>query len=1140
MEWNKYQSTIEQLNLDSYPDEVVNEFYEFINTVPFIKNLISKDRPLCKDVPRDENGRAIIDLTNPPIIENVDYFRQAAIKYQKTGRYTDLRPNPNPNSEYGKWNKQEVMRCWYGMVRPEDGAWVSGDMYFFLNYSPIIQSKIRKGTKVADRVIDFPEWWEGIYYRSVYQEMARNNAHHCAEIAKRGAGKSFWSASQLSRNFILGENYENQRSVRSMVMAYQKEYLTKDGTLNKFSDMRDFLAKATQWPHKTLTKSLDKMQWRIGEIDLNTGAEIGTKNEVLGISSKDDPDKGRGKRSSRIIIEEFGNFPKIIDTYRVMLPSVQEGDIVFGQMSLVGTGGSEGNDFAGAQEILFNPLGYNIQEVPNVYDKSQQSKGSCIFFFPAYLNRKGCYNEDGISDVTKALLEICYNRYLVKYNSTDPMALTRTKAENPVTLQEAIMRRDSTIFPVASIMDRIEQIKNEPTFYDDVLSGDLVMKQDGKITCVPSTRIPIRHFPHKDNKLEGCVEIFKLPEYDSNGKPMSNRYISGCLKKGELVNTSDGLKKVEDITINDKLINIDGEEVDIINLQKHFNDRDFVNIKLKGIIDGTSFTWNHPIFCCTPKRKYNGIKKVKSGFPERYYEYNFRFKNAEDVKVGDVVKSPNIYTKVKSFMHKWSDDGVRIDNRIENPLNNEDFWWMIGLLLGDGWAAGNGYKIECSFNVKEKQFYEKFESVVTRLFGRVVHKRINYCGSCIELSFSCKQLNEFFADNFGVGAENKNIPEWVKYIPANLKKQLVVGYLSADGCISNNVCDIVSVSKKLLCDIQDILFSLGVVSSIKILRREKIHTFCHDGKIYECNTRETYQLSFAKISCQKVKEWSHNNIKLSKVSDNNDFNDHNIKNIWIDDNNKYIYFKVGEITSEKSEEVVYNFECDTHTFMCNYIPTHNCDPYDDDSSKTMSLGSIFILDLFTDEIVAEYTGRPTFAEDFYEICRKLLLMYNARCNYENNKKGCFSYFSKMNCLYLLTDTLEFLKDKDDAVGSIVTNKSKGTNATQFVNNYGRRLIRDWLIKPTSIITSVNGEDVETTVPSLMKIRNIALLQELSQWNPDGNFDRVSAMGMLMLLREDRLRLLGPQGVQTDRFDNDDNLANDEFFTKNFGNIPDVN
>lgn len=35
------------------------------------------------------------------------------------------------------------------------------------------------------------------------------------------------------------------------------------------------------------------------------------------------------------------------------------------------------------------------------------------------------------------------------------------------------------------------------------------------------------------------------------------------------------------------------------------------------------------------------------------------------------------------------------------------------------------------------------------------------------------------------------------------------------------------------------------------------------------------------------------------------------------------------------------------------------DPYDDDESNTMSLGSIFVLDLWTDRIVAEYTGRPS-------------------------------------------------------------------------------------------------------------------------------------------------------------------------------------
>ena len=744
---NKYQSTPEELQLDTYPEEIQAEFWDFINSVPFIKNLISDSRPLCKDLPRGDDGRALIDITNPPIIEDVDYFRQAAITWKTTGKYTNLRPSTNPNSEYYKWLESEVVKCWNGMVRPEDGAWVSGDMYFYLNYSPIVQSKIRKDangndTKVADRVIDFPEWWEGILYRSIYQYTARTNGHHSAEIAKRGASKSYFSASQLVRNFVLGENNENKEEVRSLVLAYQKEYLTKDGTLNKFVDMRDFLAKNTQWPHKTLIRSLDKMQWKMGRIDLNTGAEIGTRNEVLGLSVKDDPDKSRGKRSSLIILEEFGNFPKVVDTYRVLLPSVQEGNIIFGMMSLIGTGGSEGNDFAGAYEIIFNPKGYNIQPVSNVYDKSQNGKGECIYFFPAYLNRKGCYNHDGISDVTKALLEICNDRYIVKYNSSDPMALTRTKAENPVTLQEAIMRRDSTIFPVAAIMERLDEIKLDVHSLDDVLVGKLVMKEDGTVTCKPTDDLPIRFFPHKDNKLEGAVEIFKTPVLDKNGKPMINRYLAGI------------------------------------------------------------------------------------------------------------------------------------------------------------------------------------------------------------------------------------------------------------------------------------------------------------------------------------------------------------------------------------------------------------DPYDDDASNTMSLGSMFVLDLFTDEIVAEYTGRPMFADDFYEICRLLALYYNAKINYENNKKGLYTYFSKMHCLYLLTDTLEFLKDKDAPASSIVTNKTKGTNATLPVNNHARRDLRDWLLKPVTTIVEENGEEVEITKPMLSRIRNIALLQELSQWNVDGNFDRVSAMGMLMLLREDILRLSGPEGVDTKREERDDDLANDEFFTKNFGEIKD--
>ena len=58
--------------------------------------------------------------------------------------------------------------------------------------------------------------------------------------------------------------------------------------------------------------------------------------------------------------------------------------------------------------------------------------------FPGYVNRKGCYNKDGVSDVVKALIEILMNRYRVKYNSTDPNTILKTIAEVPITPAEAI------------------------------------------------------------------------------------------------------------------------------------------------------------------------------------------------------------------------------------------------------------------------------------------------------------------------------------------------------------------------------------------------------------------------------------------------------------------------------------------------------------------------------------------------------------------------------------------------------------------------------------------------------------------------------------------------------------------------------
>lgn len=736
MSFNNYQSSIEDLQLEDKPKEVQEQFYDFINNVPYIRAHISENIPRACELPKDQDGKIIVDISQPHIFENIDYFRPTALHYQRYGCLTLLRPNPNPNSEYGKWLREEVRRCYEGYVRQTDGEWITGDMYFFINYCPILLTKVKQGRK-AERVWDFPEFWEGHYYKFHYIEQARNNGHHGAELAARGRGKSYSLASMIAKRFILGESKEVNKEVKCLVTAYQKEYLTKDGILNKFQSYIDFCAQNTQFPSKRLKSSLQDMSWTMGYLDLDTGTRKGTLNEVLGISSKDDESKLRGKRGVLIALEEWGSFPNLLGLYGTLRPSVEEGDKVYGLIFAQGTAGDSSSDFAAAQEIMYNPLGYNMQEVPNVYDKEGQGRKYFVYFFPGYINRKGCYDHNGNSDVTKALLEILMNRYTVKYNSTDINAISKAISEVPITPQEAIIRTTGSIFPITELTERLNQIDNNPNFYDSTYIGDLIYK-DKRVEFTPTLDSPIREFPTKDNKVKGALEIYNMPEKDPSGEIPQGRYIT-------------------------------------------------------------------------------------------------------------------------------------------------------------------------------------------------------------------------FAD-----------------------------------------------------------------------------------------------------------------------------------------------------------------------------------PYDDDTSNTMSLGSVMCLDLWTDTIVAEYTGRPTFADDYYEMVRKLTLFYNARCMYEQNKKGLFAYFSRYNCVYLLADTPEYLRDKQLIKDIGYGNKSKGINATQPIKNYGYKLIRDWLLKPYTIIErDQSGNDVEVQIPNLYRIKNRALLKELILWNPDINVDRIMALVQGMLYREEKMILFNGNLKSSRQESVRDYAGNDPFFKRNY-------
>lgn len=525
IETNEYQTPITEELLSQYPEEVVQQFTEIVNIVPFIKNLINPNRPKIEDLPRDKEGRAIVDITNPPIYKDADYFRQAALFYLKNDCYTKLRPNSNPNSEYRKYWREELRRCREGLIRQSDGMYVTGFLYWFLNYCPMMVNFYKEEQKKAIRKESFGFFFEGIWWRSIYLYNAREQGHHAIELAKRGCAKSYFLATIMSHNLIVGESEATHKRCITVLTAAQKEYLKddKDGTLNKFIPELSFVIDNTPFPNLLLKNSPNEMSWQMGYKKPN-GAIGGSMNQVLGVSAKDDSDKLRGKRGW-ILYEEMGTFDGLLELYDVTRKSVEDGNYTFACMYLVGTANNKESSFLSAKKLLYAPNSYNIQSVPNVYDKKGSGKDVFGFFFPAYINRAGCYNKDGISDVIKALLQVLMARYKAKYGA-DPTSVLRVIAEDPITPAEAIIKVKDAYFPVASLQERADTLDKNPSLYDDIYVGELYTTGTGEIEFRPTDDIPIRTYP-VDNDTKGALEIYSMPKKDREGKVFNDRYIIG-------------------------------------------------------------------------------------------------------------------------------------------------------------------------------------------------------------------------------------------------------------------------------------------------------------------------------------------------------------------------------------------------------------------------------------------------------------------------------------------------------------------------------------------------------------------------------------------------------------------------------------
>lgn len=461
--------------------------------------------------------------------KDTDKFRQPAIYFEQHGYYTPAPPN---TTDYNTYWEQEAQRCLNGYTAP-DGQWITGYNYFYLNYSPIMklvetQYTDRNGNKRTrrERLFKFPDFWDydTHYFKAI--EEAEAEGRHMVVLKARARGYSFKGASMLCRNYFL------IKKSKSFAVASEQKYLTGDGLLTKAWQIMDFLDKNTGWAKRRLkSTSLERTSgFKIKDEITGKEVEDGYQSSIMGITLKNDPERIRGTRGKLVLWEEAGKFPDIKQAWQIERPALEDdAGNAFGLMIAFGTGGEEGADFEGLQDIFYHPDGFNCLEFPNIWDTGMNDQ-KCGFFVPAWSNlystdHPECMDEDGNTNRSPAIKVLMEQRERVRQGQPDETVTDRYIAEHPITPQEAILEVGKNIFPKKQLQMQLSHIRTNTKLQNMKHIVDLTWGGDGQVIATEKKSGDITNYPLKNGqKPEGSVVIWEYPIKD----PPFGLYIAGC------------------------------------------------------------------------------------------------------------------------------------------------------------------------------------------------------------------------------------------------------------------------------------------------------------------------------------------------------------------------------------------------------------------------------------------------------------------------------------------------------------------------------------------------------------------------------------------------------------------------------------
>lgn len=355
-----------------------------------------------------------------------------------------------------------------------------------------------------------------------------------------------------------------------------------------------------------------------------------------------------------------------------------------------------------------------------------------------------------------------------------------------------------------------------------------------------------------------------ITKVDENNLSPFNMICGGspCFVAGTKVFTKNGYKNIEDIKVGDMVLTHRNRFMPVLRNGGEV-DKEIYKLKVQGFLE-TECTDYHPFYC----------RKTKNSEPEK-------------IKLKDLKKGYYV--------------GSHINTKSENTYNlSDEDCWILGRYIADGHIRKdkrknrkNSYQYQCILSIGSNKVDELKDIVKNRHYSCYPHAKSTH-----RVVFSSMELVEFILEhNFGTGAENKIIPNFILDLPVHKLEYFLEGYMAGDGCNIGNIYQATTVSKEL-------------AMSLCLAIQKVYHVGCYiyydkrpDACIIEdrvVSQKSTYMIRFRKNSQ---------------------------KHLWFIEND-IVWYPIREISKTDKVENVYNIEVEEdHTYTANNIITYNCQDF---------------------------------------------------------------------------------------------------------------------------------------------------------------------------------------------------------------------